>query len=92
VLKLKSTIVNRAPVMTAWATIVAERVGFCREEALSIGMVRSFNVSSPKLSHAMLSICVHRVECCGKGSFDRHISVGKGSWHGGYERRCSALR
>jgi hypothetical protein len=33
--------------MTAWATIVAERVGFCREEALSIGMVRSFNVSSP---------------------------------------------
>ena len=28
---------NRAPVMTAWATVVAERMGFKREEALSIG-------------------------------------------------------
>lgn len=37
VLKVKSTVVNRAPLMTAWATIVAERLGFEREEALSIG-------------------------------------------------------
>lgn len=37
VLKIKSVIVNRAPVMMAWATIVAERLGFKREEALSIG-------------------------------------------------------
>lgn len=37
VLKIKSTVINRAPVMTAWATIVAERLGFGREEALSIG-------------------------------------------------------
>lgn len=29
--------VNRAPVMTAWAMVVAERMGFKREEALSIG-------------------------------------------------------
>ena len=36
-LKLKSTVVNRAPVMMAWACIVAERLGFSREEALSIG-------------------------------------------------------
>jgi hypothetical protein len=36
-LQLRSTVVNRAPVMTAWATIVAERIGFRREEALSIG-------------------------------------------------------
>ena len=34
----KSTVVNRAPVMTAWATLVAERMHFTREEALSIGM------------------------------------------------------
>lgn len=34
----KSTVVNRAPLMTAWATVVAERLGFEREEALSIGM------------------------------------------------------
>lgn len=35
---LKSTIVNRAPVMMAWACVVAERLGFSREEALSIGI------------------------------------------------------
>ncbi|KAF8845863.1 hypothetical protein BDN67DRAFT_961513 [Paxillus ammoniavirescens] len=39
VLKTKSTVVNRAPLMTAWATVVAERLGFEREEALSIGSV-----------------------------------------------------
>jgi len=37
VLKIKSTVINRTPVMTAWVTIVAERLGFEREEALSIG-------------------------------------------------------
>jgi len=36
VLKVKSSVINRAPVMTAWAVIVAERLGFEREEALSI--------------------------------------------------------
>ncbi|KAF9226546.1 hypothetical protein BS17DRAFT_864779 [Gyrodon lividus] len=39
VLKTKSTVVNRAPLMTAWATVVAERLGFEREEALTIGSV-----------------------------------------------------
>ncbi|KAH7921823.1 hypothetical protein BV22DRAFT_1071622 [Leucogyrophana mollusca] len=39
ILKTKSTIVNRAPLMTAWATVVAERLGFEREEALSIASV-----------------------------------------------------
>lgn len=34
---MKSTVVNRAPLLTAWAMIVAERIGFDREEALSIG-------------------------------------------------------
>jgi hypothetical protein len=33
----KACVTNRAPVMTAWATIVAERLGFRRQEALSIG-------------------------------------------------------
>lgn len=41
--------VNRAPVMTAWATVVAERMGFKREEALSIGelnlrLITEFNL------------------------------------------------
>ncbi|KAF7355388.1 Glutamine synthetase [Mycena sanguinolenta] len=39
VLKTKSTVVNRAPLMTAWSTLVAERLGFQREEALSIASV-----------------------------------------------------
>ncbi|KAG0709713.1 hypothetical protein DFH29DRAFT_885492 [Suillus ampliporus] len=39
VLKTKSTVVNRAPLMTAWATVVAERLGFERQEALSIASV-----------------------------------------------------
>ena len=37
VLEHKIIVVNRAPVMTAWATVVAERLGFKRTEALSIG-------------------------------------------------------
>ena len=36
-LRHKFTVVNRAPVMMAWACIVAERLGFSRDEALSIG-------------------------------------------------------
>ncbi|KAJ6598982.1 hypothetical protein DFH09DRAFT_1243465 [Mycena vulgaris] len=39
VLKTKSAVVNRAPLMTAWSTLVAERLGFQREEALSIASV-----------------------------------------------------
>ncbi|KAJ3016995.1 hypothetical protein NUW54_g686 [Trametes sanguinea] len=38
VIKTKYTVVNRAPIMMAWAFVVAERLGFGREEALSIGM------------------------------------------------------
>lgn len=46
-LKHKSTVVNRAPVMMAWASVVAERLGFTREEALSIGTFPSFLTPSP---------------------------------------------
>jgi len=50
-LRTKSTVINRAPVMTAWATIVAERLGFRREEALSIGSVYTeMNASSKGIS------------------------------------------
>jgi hypothetical protein len=40
-LMTRSVIVNRAPIMMAWAAVVAERLGFTREEALSIGMLAS---------------------------------------------------
>jgi len=29
--------INRAPVLTLWATVVAERLGFDRDEALTLG-------------------------------------------------------
>ncbi|KDQ64558.1 hypothetical protein JAAARDRAFT_28202 [Jaapia argillacea MUCL 33604] len=38
-LRSKFAVVNRAPIMMAWSTIVAERMGFKREEALSIASV-----------------------------------------------------
>ena len=34
---MDSVTINRAPVLTLWATIVAERLGFSREEALTLG-------------------------------------------------------
>jgi hypothetical protein len=33
----KTISINRAPVLTLWATVVAERLGFKRDEALSLG-------------------------------------------------------
>ena len=38
-LRAKSVVTNRAPILTAWATVVAERLGFKRAEALSIAHV-----------------------------------------------------
>ncbi|HKL63094.1 MAG TPA: hypothetical protein VJ883_06985, partial [Woeseiaceae bacterium] len=29
--------INRAPVLTLWAAVVAERLGFARDEALTLG-------------------------------------------------------
>jgi len=44
-LMTRSVVVNRAPVMMAWAAVVAEKLGFTREEALSIGTVASVSYS-----------------------------------------------
>jgi len=33
----RTVLVNRAPVLTLWAAVVAERLGFDRDEALSLG-------------------------------------------------------
>jgi hypothetical protein len=35
--KSKMISINRAPVLTLWATVVAERLGFNRDEALTLG-------------------------------------------------------
>ncbi|THH32881.1 hypothetical protein EUX98_g1289 [Antrodiella citrinella] len=51
----KSTMINRAPVMTAWSFIVAERLGFQREEALSIGQWRALSTGTPVSPSAAFS-------------------------------------
>ncbi len=56
-LMLKSTQVNRAPVMMAWATVVAERLGFKRAEALSIGEQPNLFIRLNELS--MSSVGIH---------------------------------
>jgi hypothetical protein len=33
----RKILINRAPVLTLWATTVAERLGFDQDEALSLG-------------------------------------------------------
>jgi hypothetical protein len=33
----RSISINRAPVLTLWATVVAQRLGFDEDEALSLG-------------------------------------------------------
>ena len=38
--------INRAPVLTLWAAVVAERLGFDRDEALSLGRAVARNAQS----------------------------------------------
>lgn len=60
VLKVKSTVVNRAPLLTAWATIVAERLSFEREEALSIGRCC---VTLSSVDHHQTSLSLLQDQC-----------------------------
>jgi len=41
-LRNKSCVINGAPILTAWSMIVAERLGFKKEEALSIGKASNY--------------------------------------------------
>lgn len=61
-LRHKSTVVNRAPVMMAWACVVAERLGFSRDEALSIGTYQPTYIPvapQPDSLSLSLSIIMH---------------------------------
>ncbi|GAA5932059.1 hypothetical protein JCM3775_004228 [Rhodotorula graminis] len=52
----KFCLTNRAPVMTAWACVVAERLGFRRQEALSIAHVfTDMNATSKGVSLGLMS-------------------------------------
>jgi hypothetical protein len=55
-------LINRAPVLTLWATTVAERLGFDQDEALTLGKAvagltaqsnrtRKWNVNDPIVMH-----------------------------------------
>ena len=88
-LRHKFTVVNRAPVMMAWACVVAERLGFSRDEALSIGKsTASFppqRLSAKEKKTPLLyllvpvpvpvrrSLCVYRNERCLQGSLTRRL-------------------
>ena len=53
-------LINRAPVLALWATVVAERLGFSRDEALSLGKaVTGLNAQS---KGQRLGICTKREE------------------------------
>ncbi|BGP37178.1 hypothetical protein JCM10450v2_001084 [Rhodotorula kratochvilovae] len=59
----KSCVVNRAPVMTAWACVVAERLGFRRQEALSIAHVfTDLNATSKGVSLGIMSADAAKIE------------------------------
>lgn len=51
----RSLVINRAPCMTAWATVVAQRLGFARQEALSMGTHNphsiNFSLFNPSSAH-----------------------------------------
>ncbi|KWU45792.1 hypothetical protein RHOSPDRAFT_15987 [Rhodotorula sp. JG-1b] len=59
----KSCLVNRAPVMTAWACVVAERLGFKRQEALSIAHVfTDMNAASKGVSLGIYGPEANKIE------------------------------
>lgn len=74
-LRRKSTVVNRAPVMMAWACVVAECLGFSREEALSIGMPSPIvDINFPtQLFFPLYSVGVHRNERDQQGRLNRPL-------------------
>ena len=83
--------------MTAWAMVVAERMGFKREEALSIGQSTIF-FSFPGTAHTdcprvfPCSIRLHRDERYFQGCVSRDIRGEAGKGDRGGQERVSALR
>ena len=76
--------------MMAWATVVAERIGFRREEALSIGMQTSLLFCGP--TYPASSICLYGDERSDKGNFPRNIRRSQRAGDGGGQGRFSVLR
>jgi hypothetical protein len=98
VLKAKSVIVNRAPIMTAWAMVVAERIGFQREEALSIGMrlmsfqsMLQFPTFFFHLSFVECSLGLHRYECHLQRRVIRDLRTRQGQKYGNESQRRTTI-
>ena len=57
----RNILINRAPVLTLWATIVAERLGFDEDEALSLGKaVAGLNAQSKGQRLGIYQTCAAR--------------------------------
>ena len=65
--------VNRAPVLTLWATVVAERLGFDRDAALTLG--RAVAGSSAQMKGRALGIYEPSEEPSSKGAEERRESL-----------------
>lgn len=62
--------INRAPVLTLWAAVVAQRLGFDHDEALTLGRaVAGLNVQSKgkRLGIADAPVRCNKVWLCGRG-------------------------
>ncbi|KAJ7094686.1 hypothetical protein B0H15DRAFT_929316 [Mycena belliarum] len=76
ILMTKSTVVNRAPLMTAWSTLVAERLGFQREEALSIASVfTELNAVSKGISLGIYKTGTGRAIEASKGGSQPYVEL-----------------
>lgn len=76
---MTAVMINRAPVMTLWAAVVAERLGFKRDEALTMGrVVAGLNAYSKAVSLGLVepserAIEKHRAKTKRGGSF--HVDL-----------------
>lgn len=60
---MRSIKINRAPVMTLWAAVVAERLGFRRDEALTMGRaVAGLNAYSKAVSLGLVEPSTREIE------------------------------
>ena len=71
----RSVVVNRAPVLTAWATVVLEKLGFERDEALSLAHCYVSNTSTAR------GLSIGAIPRHGPGSREAPPTVGSNQPH-----------
>lgn len=67
--------VNRAPVLTLWAAVVAERLGYDRDEALSLGKALAGLNAQSKGRRLGIFTPAERPETARKASLDEELHV-----------------